>query len=70
MKGAESTDTKAPDSSNMKASESNEKMPASKSAQDTKTPQGEKSKSMSSETETKGAQGHEGRGPTTARPAT
>jgi len=56
MKGAESTDTKRPDSSGMKASESNEKMPASKSAQDTKSPAGEKSKSMSSETETtKGA---------------
>jgi hypothetical protein len=54
VKGAESTDTKAPASSKMKASESNEKMPATKSAQDTKTP-GEKSKSMSSETETKGA---------------
>src|SRR5260221_1458483 len=42
----------------MKASESNEKMPANKSAQDTKqdtkSPAGEKSKSMSSETETKG----------------
>ena len=55
MKGAESTDTKRPDSSGMKASESNEKMPASKSAQDIKSPAGEKSKSMSSETETKGA---------------
>jgi hypothetical protein len=55
MKGAESTDTKAPASSKMKASESNEKVPATKSAQDTKMPQGEKSKSMSSETETKGA---------------
>jgi hypothetical protein len=54
MKGAESSDTKAPDSSRTKASESNEKMPASKSAQDTKSPAGEKSKSMSSETETKG----------------
>jgi hypothetical protein len=54
MKGAESTDTKRPDSSGMKASESNEKMPANKSAQDTKSPAGEKSKSMSSETETKG----------------
>jgi DNA mismatch repair ATPase MutL len=54
VKGAESTDTKAPASSKMKASESNEKMPATKSAQDTKT-SGEKSKSMSSETETKGA---------------
>ena len=53
VKGAESTDTKAPASSKMKASESNEKMPATKSAQDTKTPS-EKSKSMSSETETKG----------------
>ena len=50
MKGAESTDTKGPDSSKVKASESNEKMPASKSAQDTKSPAGEKSKSMSSET--------------------
>ena len=39
----------------MKASESNEKMPSSKSAQDTKAPAGDKSKSMSSETETKGA---------------
>jgi len=55
MKGAESTDTKRPDSSGMKASESNEKMPSSKSAQDTKMPQGEKSKTLSSETETKGA---------------
>jgi hypothetical protein len=54
MKGAESTDTKAPDSSKMKASQSNEKMPSSKSAQDTKMPQGEKSKSMSSENDTKG----------------
>jgi uncharacterized protein DUF1236 len=55
MKGAES-DTKAPDSSRTKASESNEKMPSSKSAQDTKSPAGEKSKSMSSETDTsKGA---------------
>jgi hypothetical protein len=54
VKGAESTDTKGPAPSKMKASESNEKMPASKSAQDTKMP-GEKSKSMSSETETKGA---------------
>jgi hypothetical protein len=53
MKGAESTDPKG--SSKMKASESNEKMPSSKSAQDTRMPQGEKSKSMSSETETKGA---------------
>jgi hypothetical protein len=52
MKGAESTDTKRQDSPGMKASESNEKMPASKSAQDTKSPAGEKSKSMSSETET------------------
>jgi len=51
MKGAESADPKG--SSKMKASESNEKMPSSKSAQDTKMPQGEKSKSMSSETETK-----------------
>jgi len=58
MKGAESTDSKRPDSSGMKASESNEKMPSSKSAQDTKqdtkSPAGEKSKSMSSETQTKG----------------
>jgi Protein of unknown function (DUF1236) len=42
----------------MKSSESNEKMPSSKSAQDTKqdtkSPAGEKSKSMSSETDTKG----------------
>lgn len=45
MKGAESHGAKGSDSG-MKA-ESNEKMPASKSAQDTKT--GEKSKSMSSE---------------------
>jgi hypothetical protein len=52
VKGAESTDTKGPAPSKMKASESNEKMPSSKSAQD--TPRGEKSKSMSSETETKG----------------
>jgi len=53
MKGAEST--KGSDSHGMKASESNEKMPSSKSAQDTKMPQGEKSKTLSSETETKGA---------------
>jgi len=52
MKGAESTDSKRPDSSGMKGSESNEKMPANKSAQDTKSPAGEKSKSMSSETDT------------------
>ena len=51
MKGAEST--KGSDSHGMKASESNEKMPSSKSAQDTKMPQGEKSKTLSSETETK-----------------
>jgi hypothetical protein len=55
MKGAESTDTKAPDAAKTKASQSNEKMPASKSAQDTRPMTGEKSKSMSSETETKGA---------------
>ena len=55
MKGAESTDTKGPDSSKTKASQTNEKMPSSKSAQDTHPTQGEKSKSMSSETETKGA---------------
>ena len=54
-KGAESIDKKGPDSPKMKASESNEKMPSSKSAQDTKAPAGDKSKSMSSETETKGA---------------
>jgi hypothetical protein len=54
VKGAESQGTK--DSHGMKASESNEKIPANKSAQDTKSPVGEKSKSMSSETETtKGA---------------
>ena len=52
MKGAESTGTKNPDTSGMKASESNEKMPSGKSAQDTKSPAGEKSKSMSSETGT------------------
>ena len=55
MKGAESTDTKSPDSAKTKASQSNEKMPASKSAQDTRPMQGEKSKSMSSETDAKGA---------------
>ena len=55
MKGAESTGTKNPDSPGMKASESNEKMPSGKSAQDTKSPAGDKSKSMSSQTETKGA---------------
>jgi hypothetical protein len=52
MKGAEST--KGSESKDMKASESHDKMPASKSAQDTKSPQGEKSK-MSSENEAKGA---------------
>lgn len=52
MKGAESTDTKAPDSSKMKASETHDKMPSGKSAQDTKSPAGEKSKSLSSETDT------------------
>jgi hypothetical protein len=63
MKGAESTkgsdskDMKASESQDkkdMKASESQDKKPSSKSAQDTKSSQGEKSKSMSSETETKG----------------
>jgi Protein of unknown function (DUF1236) len=52
MNGAEST--KGSESKDMKASESHDKMPASKSAQDTKSPQGEKSK-MSSENEAKGA---------------
>ena len=52
MKGAEST--KGSESKDMKASESHDKMPASKSAQDTKSPQGEKSK-MSSENEATGA---------------
>jgi hypothetical protein len=54
-KGAESSGPKGADHSGMKA-ESNEKMPASKSAQDTKmAPSGEKSKSMSSENDsTKG----------------
>ena len=48
----------------MKASEFNEKAPAgSKSAQDGNRMQGEKSKSMHSETDFEGRQGHEGRGP-------
>jgi hypothetical protein len=55
VKGAESSGPKGAGHSGMKA-ESNEKMPASKSAQDTKmAPSGEKSKSMSSENDsTKG----------------
>ncbi|MBR1235028.1 DUF1236 domain-containing protein [Bradyrhizobium sp. AUGA SZCCT0182] len=44
----------ASDMKGAKGAESNEKMPSSKSAQDTKSPAGEKSKSMSSESETKG----------------
>ncbi|MBR1143382.1 DUF1236 domain-containing protein [Bradyrhizobium sp. AUGA SZCCT0431] len=44
----------ASDMKGTKGAESNEKMPSGKSAQDTKSPAGEKSKSMSSETAPKG----------------
>lgn len=51
LKGAESSGPKGSEKSGMKA-ESNEKMPAAKSAQDTRPDaKGEKSKSMSSETD-------------------
>ena len=62
MKGAE-TGTKGAEPST-KASESTDKMAPSKSAQDSNRMQGEKSKSMHSETDShQGRQGHEGRGP-------